>query len=83
MKAAAQLGLRGGITLRSFGLELLATVDWMLVKGKVTAQVPALRAGLLQWEGGAAAAMRKDKMFDDRALAIALKRLVPSEAVAT
>jgi hypothetical protein len=30
---------------------------------------------LLQWRGGADAAERKDKLFDDKALGIALERL--------
>ncbi|HEY9132202.1 MAG TPA: macro domain-containing protein [Dyella sp.] len=60
-----------------FGMELLATVDWLLTKEDVQATVPALRQGLRHWSGGADAAARKDRLFDDRALGIALERLAP------
>lgn len=59
-----------------FGMELLATVDWLLTKEGVAPTVPAVREGLRRWRGGADAAARKEKLFDDRALAIALDRLV-------
>lgn len=58
-----------------FGMELLATVDWLLTKEAVAPKVSALRQGLRQWRGGAGAAERKDRLFDDRALNIALDRL--------
>lgn len=58
-----------------FGMELLATVDWLLAKEGVDPTVPAVREGLRRWRGGAGAAARKEKLFDDRSLAIALSRL--------
>lgn len=58
-----------------FGMELLATVDWLLTKEDVAPNVPALREGLRHWRGGPDAAERKDRLFDDRALGIALGRL--------
>ena len=58
-----------------YGMELLATVDWLLERESVQPNVPALREGLRQWRGGADAAARKDRLFDDRALSIALERL--------
>lgn len=58
-----------------FGMELLATVDWLLARENVMPNVPALRAGLRHWRGGPDAAARKDRLFDDRALGIALTRL--------
>lgn len=58
-----------------FGMELLATVDWLLVKEGVAPRVPAVREGLRRWRGGPEAAERKDRLFDDRALSIALERL--------
>jgi hypothetical protein len=58
-----------------FGMELLSTVDWLLTREGVTPTVPALREGLRHWPGGADAAERKDRLFDDRALGIALERL--------
>jgi len=62
-----------------FGMELLATVDWLLVKENVAPTVPAVREGLRHWRGGSDAAIRKSKLFDDRALGIALERLAPSQ----
>lgn len=59
-----------------FGMELLSSVDWLLHKEGVEASVPALREGLRHWPGGRRAAERKDQLFDDRALDIALNRLV-------
>jgi len=61
-----------------FGMELLSTVDWLLYKEGVDATVPALREGLRQWPAGERAARRKDRLFDDRALGIALDRLQQS-----
>jgi O-acetyl-ADP-ribose deacetylase (regulator of RNase III) len=66
-----------------FGMELLATVDWLLAREGVTPTVPALRAGMQNWRGGPDAAARKDRLFDDRALSIALDRLTqPATALA-
>ena len=56
-----------------FGMELLATVDWLLCKENVQPTVQAVREGLLCWPAGAAE--RKNRLFDDRAIGIALKRL--------
>lgn len=64
-----------------FGMELLATVDWLLTCEDVAPAVPALREGLQRWRGGHDAAARKNRLFDDRALGIALQRLV-QQAVA-
>jgi O-acetyl-ADP-ribose deacetylase (regulator of RNase III) len=63
-----------------FGMELLATVDWLLTKEGVAPTVPAVRQGLRRWGGGSGAAERKDRLFDDRALSIALQRLAPNIA---
>ena len=64
-------------------MELLATVDWLLAREGVVPTVPALREGLRQWRGGPDAATRKDRLFDDRALGIALERLTqPAPALA-
>jgi O-acetyl-ADP-ribose deacetylase (regulator of RNase III) len=64
-----------------FGMELLATVDWLLAKEGVDPSVAALREGLKRWRGGASAAERKDRLFDDRSLKIALERLMPSASI--
>lgn len=66
-----------------YGMELLATVDWLLAREGVAPNVPALREGLRHWRGGQDAAVRKDRLFDDRALGIALERLTqPATALA-
>ena len=56
-----------------FGMELLATVDWLLSKEGVKPTVSAVREGLQHWPAGAAE--RKNRLFDDRAIGIALDRL--------
>ncbi len=58
-----------------FGMELLATVDWLLTRELVPAEVPALRQGLSNWPAGEPAAKRKTSIFDDRMLRLALDRL--------
>jgi O-acetyl-ADP-ribose deacetylase (regulator of RNase III) len=65
-----------------FGMELLATVDWLLAREGVAPNVPALREGLRHWRGGPDAAARKDHLFDDRALGIALERLTKASTAA-
>ncbi|MHB0916670.1 MAG: type II toxin-antitoxin system antitoxin DNA ADP-ribosyl glycohydrolase DarG [Thiobacillus sp.] len=65
-----------------FGMELLATVDWLLAREGVAPNVPALREGLRHWRGGPDAAARKDHLFDDRALGIALERLTQAATAA-
>ncbi|CAN5663365.1 macro domain-containing protein [soil metagenome] len=59
-----------------FGMELLSTVDWLLSEEKVEPSVSALRKGLQQWPGGSQAAERKNAIFSDRVLKIALERLL-------
>lgn len=63
-----------------FGMELLATVDWLLTKEDVAPTVPAVRAGLRRWRGDPDVAERKNRLFGDRALEIALRRLAPGTA---
>lgn len=62
-----------------FGMELLATVDWLLAREGVEPTVPAVREGLRNWPANAGA--RKDRLFDDRALEIALERLTVATPV--
>ncbi len=58
-----------------FGMELLATVDWLLIRERIAPTIPAVRKAMKNWDGGAAAAVRKNKLFDDQALGIAIARL--------
>ncbi|MBI4470500.1 MAG: macro domain-containing protein [Acidobacteria bacterium] len=57
------------------GMELLATVDWLLHKRGCPATVGDVKKGLESWPGGSTASRRKLKLFDDRALSLALARL--------
>ena len=61
-----------------FGMELLATVDWLLTQEGVAPTVQAVRKGLQCWPAGAAE--RKTRLFDERAVGIALERLTPAHA---
>lgn len=62
-----------------YGMELLATIDWLLVRENVSPTASAMREGLARWPGGgAAAAERKLRLFDERAVTIALERLTSS-----
>jgi O-acetyl-ADP-ribose deacetylase (regulator of RNase III) len=58
-------------------MELLGTVDWLLNRDGVSPTVEAVRAGLHSWLGGGEAAERKLRLFDERLIGLALKRLVP------
>jgi hypothetical protein len=66
------------------GMELLATVDWIVAKMNREPTLDGVKQGLKQWPGGAAAGRRKQKLFDDRLLSIALERIaeanLPMEA---
>ncbi|HYW05948.1 MAG TPA: macro domain-containing protein [Longimicrobium sp.] len=57
------------------GMELLATVDWLIIEQSVEPTVGALREALASWPAGAAAARRKLAIFDERLLQLALDRL--------
>ena len=60
-----------------FGMELLATVDWLITKQGVQPNVEALSVGLKDWAAGSEAAARKQRLFGKRELKIALDRLTP------
>jgi len=66
-----------------FGMELLATVDWLLTKEDVLPSVEAVREGLNRWPVPGAG-QRKSKLFHDAAINIALDRLTnpPRQTVA-
>jgi O-acetyl-ADP-ribose deacetylase (regulator of RNase III) len=57
------------------GMELLATVDWLLTRENCERSLEGLRKGLATWPAGKSAASRKSRLFDDRLLALALNRL--------
>lgn len=57
------------------GMELLATVDWLLEKEGVEPTVPEVKKGLSNWAGSIDAGQRKLRIFDDRLIGIALDQL--------
>jgi len=57
------------------GMELLATVDWLIYKEGCEATLASIKQGLQLWPDGNVAAQRKLKLFDDRLLGFALDRL--------
>lgn len=62
------------------GMELLATVDWLLTEEGVVPEVDAVREALGRWPGGASAGRRKLGLFDERLLGLALERLTAGAA---
>jgi O-acetyl-ADP-ribose deacetylase (regulator of RNase III) len=58
-----------------YGMELLATVDWLLSEGKVEPDTAALQQGLRHWPAGERWAQRKVKLFDESRIGLALTRL--------
>src|SRR6266851_5279526 len=58
------------------GMELLATVDWLIQRERAEPTLSGIRSGLLNWPAGQAAAERKLRLFDDRLLNLALGRLI-------
>ncbi len=58
-----------------FGLELLATVDWLLTREGCAPEVAAIAGGVEAWPAGPEWGRRKRRIFDDRVLGIALERL--------
>ncbi len=59
-----------------FGMELLATIDWLLAQGVSEPKVSSVRAALERWPSETGeAAERKARLFDERSIAIALERL--------
>ena len=62
-----------------FGLELLATVDWLLAEG-CEPTVCGVHGCLADWPGGADAGARKRELFDERLIGLALDRVRVAEA---
>jgi O-acetyl-ADP-ribose deacetylase (regulator of RNase III) len=60
------------------GMELLATVDWLLQHEGVRPRPEAVRAEIRNWPGGEGSGRRKERLFDDRMLLLAIDRLTAS-----
>ncbi|QBR71420.1 hypothetical protein CU048_09145 [Beijerinckiaceae bacterium] len=65
------------------GMEVLATLDWLLHKEGISPERNAVRMGLDAWAGGQKAAERKQRLFDDRLIELALQRLSSYKAPST
>jgi O-acetyl-ADP-ribose deacetylase (regulator of RNase III) len=63
------------------GMELLATVDWLIEKEGREATIDSIRAGLREWPAGPATAERKLRLFNDRLIGLALGQLAMSVEV--
>lgn len=57
------------------GMELLATVDWLIEREHRKPTVPDIRSGLEAWPAGQVTAERKLRLFDDRLIGMALDQL--------
>jgi O-acetyl-ADP-ribose deacetylase (regulator of RNase III) len=67
------------------GMELLATVDWLIEREHCEPNLAGIRSGLSNWPAGTSAAQRKLRLFDDPLIDLALDRIAPatSEKVST
>lgn len=63
------------------GMELLATVDWLVNQMAVNNDVDSVRGALANWPGGEASAARKLELFEDRLIALALEALRQSKLI--
>lgn len=57
------------------GLEALATVDWLLSNEGAEPTLTSIRAGIQNWPAGPTHAERKQKIFSDRVLELAIERV--------
>src|SRR5882724_24022 len=57
------------------GMELLATVDWLINHDQVKPTLKDVKAALANWLGGGEAAQRKLRLFEDSQIELALTRL--------
>lgn len=57
------------------GMELLATVDWLLARTNTDKSAADVQAKLAGWPGGKSATARKQRLFDIRLIGLAIDRL--------
>ena len=60
------------------GMELLATVDWLIVREHCEPSLMGIKQGLVKWPAGSSAATRKLRLFDDRLIGLALNQVTVS-----
>ena len=58
------------------GMELLATVDWLIAREQCEPSIAGIREGLSKWPAGKSAADRKLRILDGRLIDLALRHLV-------
>ncbi|RLA42097.1 MAG: Appr-1-p processing protein [Gammaproteobacteria bacterium] len=58
-----------------YGMELLSTVDWLIIKESCEPTVESIQQGIKHWPSGAEWAARKEKLFETRHIEFALSRL--------
>lgn len=63
------------------GMELLATIDWLIRIEGVSPTMEGVTAGIKNWPGGTDAAKRKEVIFEPRLIEIALERLISNRAL--
>ncbi|HWA91926.1 MAG TPA: macro domain-containing protein [Rhizomicrobium sp.] len=61
------------------GMEVLATVDWIVDQQRTRPELQEIKAKLAKWPGGNLAAERKLRLFEDRIIGIAVQALSASE----
>ena len=59
----------------AFGLELLASTDWLVNVESIEPTVDKILEGLLQWPAGEQAGLRKARLFDEYEVRLALDHL--------
>lgn len=64
-----------------YGMELLSTVDWLLVNAHAEPTVAGIREGIAHWPAGRKWAERKNALFDDKSIQIALTHLHSTAAM--
>ena len=57
------------------GMELLATVDWLLNHDNAEPTLEGIKEGLAKWLGGGEASQRKLRLFEDSMIELALSRV--------
>ena len=60
----------------AFGMELLATIDWLLSAEHVEPRPQEIKKALAKWPGGRDAAERKLRIFGDRHIELGLERIL-------
>jgi O-acetyl-ADP-ribose deacetylase (regulator of RNase III) len=65
------------------GLEALATVDWLISRENAEPTLAGIRRGIRHWPAGPTHAQRKENLFTDRLLHLAIERLEQSGHIPT